>query len=183
MLAARPLGIFLRQRRDRRHPAVARFPAQPAQKRAHQRLGVEPVSLGPAMLARHRQARSVDHISLDAARPQPPRQPEAVAAGLERHRDAADRPAGFARLLAPATKQRQQPIRISGLLLERLALHAGHQTRHQPRVETQFDHRHNRAILIKGDEGSAQIVPFHGTLHHLLLPHRSDGATPSPPAP
>ena len=97
------------------------------------------------------------------------RSPEAVAAGLEGHRDPADGAAGLDGLLAPAMQQRQQPLRIGRLFLERLAQHAGHQTRHQPSLETQFDHRHNRAILIKGDEGAAQIVPFHGAFILLEL--------------
>jgi hypothetical protein len=95
-------------------------------------------------------------------RAQPPRQPKAVAAGLEGHRDPLDGVAGLDGLVAPALQQRQQPVGIRGLFLERLAHHAGHQSRHQPSLKTEFDHRHNRAILIKGDEGAAQIVPFHG---------------------
>ena len=70
--------------------------------------------------------------------------------------------AGLDGLVAPAMQQSQEPLRIGRLILERLAHHAGHQTRHQPGLKTEFDHRHNRAILIKGGEGAAQIVPFMG---------------------
>jgi hypothetical protein len=37
------------------------------------------------------------------------------------------------------------------------------------------------ALLLKGDEGSAQIVSFHGALHRVV--DSNDGATPSSPAP
>jgi hypothetical protein len=52
------------------------------------------------------------------------RSPEAVTAGLEGHRNAADGMAGLDGLVAPAMKQRQQPLRIGRLFLERLAQHA-----------------------------------------------------------
>ena len=59
------------------------------------------------------------------------RSPEAVAAGLEGHRDPLDGMAGLDGLVAPARQQRPQPVRIGGLLLERLAHHAGHQATSQ----------------------------------------------------
>jgi len=61
-------------------------------------------------------------------RAQPSRQPKAVAAGLEGNRDAADSMARLDGLLTPPLKQRQQPVRIGGLLLERPAHQARHQT-------------------------------------------------------
>ena len=107
-LAVGPLGIFLLEARDRCHAAVVPFAAQPAEKSALQQLGVEPVGLRPSVLARHGNARRVDDIGLDAACPQPARQPEAVAARLVGNRDPSDRSAGLGRLVAPAMQQRQQ---------------------------------------------------------------------------
>ena len=78
-LAVRPLCVFLLGRRDRRHAAMALLAAQPAEKGAHQKLGVETIGLGAAVLARHRNAGGMDGVSLDIVRLEPARQPEAVA--------------------------------------------------------------------------------------------------------
>ncbi len=69
-LAVRPPCVLLLERRDRRHGAMALLATQPAEKGAHQLFGVEPIGLGAAMLARHRNAGGVDGVSLDAVRPQ-----------------------------------------------------------------------------------------------------------------
>ena len=66
-LAVGPLGIFLREGRDRSHLAVLPLAAQPAEKGAFELLGVEPVGLGAPVLARHRHARGMDDVGLDAA--------------------------------------------------------------------------------------------------------------------
>ena len=113
-LAVRPLGILLCERRDRRHAAMAPFAAQPAEERALQQLGVEPVGLRPPMLARYGDARRMDDVRLDAARPQPARQPEAVAAGLEGDGNPRDRAAGLDRLIAPAMQQPRAAPSSSG---------------------------------------------------------------------
>jgi hypothetical protein len=55
-----------------RHVAVTRLAAPPAEEGALQKLGIEPVRLRPAMLARHGDTRRVDHVSFDAPSPQPP---------------------------------------------------------------------------------------------------------------
>ena len=47
-------------------------------------------------------------MPLDVMRPQPARQPEAVAAGLVGHGNARDRLAGGNRLIAPALQLRQR---------------------------------------------------------------------------
>ena len=73
--------------------------AQPAEKGALEQLGVEPVGLGPPVLPRHRHARGMNDVRLDAARSQPARQPEAVAAGLEGDGDALDLVASLLRFL------------------------------------------------------------------------------------
>src|SRR3954452_5769342 len=66
VLPVRPLGVLLLGRRDRGRGAVAPFAAQPAEEGALEQLGVEPVSLGPPVLPRDRDARRVDGVGLDA---------------------------------------------------------------------------------------------------------------------
>ena len=89
-LAARALGILLVQGRDGRHAAVVRLAAQPTQKGTLEQLGVEPVRLGPPVFARDGDAGWMNDIGLNATRPQPARQPEAVATGLISDGDARD---------------------------------------------------------------------------------------------
>ena len=79
-LAARALGVLVIESGDHDHAAVAALAAQPAQEHAHQHAGVQPVGLGPTMLARHCDARGVNDVRLNAASPQPSRQPKPVAA-------------------------------------------------------------------------------------------------------
>src|SRR5437763_14428434 len=87
-----------------------RSPTQPPQEPALQQLGVEPVGFRSAMLPRYRDARGMDHVSLDATRRKPARQPEAVAAGFEGNRNPRDRAAGPDRLIPPAMQQAKQPF-------------------------------------------------------------------------
>src|ERR1700694_5404014 len=108
------------------------------------------------MLARHRNAGRMDHTGLDPASSQPPRQPEAVAASLEGHDNSLDLAPSLDRLGPPSMQQRQNRIRVGTLLLQRLSGQAGDKASHQPGLETQFNDRNQRAILLKGDEGSAQ---------------------------
>src|SRR6516164_7300682 len=63
-LAGRSLGILLFECRDRRHVAMIRLGAQPADEGALQVIGIEPIRLRPAMLARDGNARSMDDIGL-----------------------------------------------------------------------------------------------------------------------
>jgi len=70
-------------RRHARHAAMAPFPAQPSQEPPLEQFGIEPVGFRPAMFARHRDARGMDRVRLDATHRKPARQPEAVAAGFE----------------------------------------------------------------------------------------------------
>ena len=58
------------------------FAAQPSDEHAYQHRRVEPVRLGPLVLARHRDAGRMNDVGLDAVSDQPSRQPEPVAAGL-----------------------------------------------------------------------------------------------------
>src|SRR4029453_16760304 len=104
-LAVGPLGILLGGGWDRAHLAVLAFAAQPTNKDAFQALGVEAVGLGTPVLPRHRHACGADDVGLDAALPQPARQPEAVPAGLEGDRNTVDLVPGLLRLCAPPLEQ------------------------------------------------------------------------------
>src|SRR5215470_12622483 len=77
------LGVLFGNRWHAHHAAMAPFSTQPPQEPALQQLGVEPVGLGPTMFPRYRETRGMDHVSLDATRLKPARQPEAVAAGFD----------------------------------------------------------------------------------------------------
>ncbi|MER8649232.1 hypothetical protein [Mesorhizobium sp. M1121] len=58
-IAVRPPRVLFFECRDRSHGAMAFLAAQPAEKSAHQKLGVETIGLGAAVLARHRNARGM----------------------------------------------------------------------------------------------------------------------------
>jgi hypothetical protein len=64
--------------------------AQPTEKGAFQALGVQAVGLCTSVLPRHRHARSMNDVRVDAACPQPAGQPKAVAAGLKGNGNAVD---------------------------------------------------------------------------------------------
>ena len=99
-----------------------------------------------------------DHVSLDATRSKPARQPEAVAAGLEGKRNPRDRAAGSDRLIPPAMQQSKQPFWVRLELFARLTLNAGKHAGNQPARVAQLDHGNDRAILVQGDEGSVQVI-------------------------
>src|SRR5271169_2587830 len=86
-LAGGAFGVFLRQRRDRRHAAMVGLAAQPAQERAHQQLRVEPIRLGATMISLYRDARGMNDIGLDVVLAEQPREPEPVAPRLESDAD------------------------------------------------------------------------------------------------
>src|SRR5690242_3101061 len=109
-LAVRPLGVLFGNRGHARHAAMAPFATQPPQEPALQQLGVEPVRFRSSMFPRYRDTRGMDHVSLDAARRKPARQPEAVAAGFEGNRNPHDRAPGPDRLILPAMQQAKQPF-------------------------------------------------------------------------
>src|SRR5215510_5315813 len=75
-LAARSLGILFSKRRHSHHLAMAALAPQPTEKSALQKLNVEPISLRPAVFARHRHARCMNDVRLDGACGKPARQPE-----------------------------------------------------------------------------------------------------------
>src|SRR5881392_3011456 len=110
------------------------------------------------MFPRYRDTRGMDHVSLDATRLKPARQPEAVAAGFEGNRNTRDSAAGPDRLIPPAMQQGKQPFWARLQLLARLTLNAGKHTTNQPARLAHLDDRNHRAILVQGDEGPAQVV-------------------------
>jgi hypothetical protein len=84
---------------------VITLAAQPAEKRAFEQLGVEPIGLGAPVLARYRYARCVNDMGLDVMRSESACQPETVTAGLESDRDAFDPMSGLLRPFSPAIEQ------------------------------------------------------------------------------
>src|SRR3954451_10577286 len=157
-LAVRPLGVLFGNRRYARHAAMAPFSTQPPQEPAFEQLGVEPVGLRSAMFPRYRNTRGMDHVSLDPTCLKPARQPEAIAAGLEGNRNPRDRAAGPDRLIPPAMQQPKQPFWARLQLLARLTLNAGKHPGNEPARLAQLDDGNDRAILVQGDEGPAQVV-------------------------
>ena len=97
-------------------------------------------------------------MRLDAPRRKPARQPEAVASGFEGKRNPRNCAAGLDRLVAPAMQHGKQSFWARLQLLARLTLNAGNHAGNQPARLAQLDDGNDRAILIQGDEGSAQVV-------------------------
>src|SRR6516162_3958129 len=153
-----PLGVLFGKRRHAHHAAMAPFATQPPQEPPLEQFGVEPIGLGPSMFPRHRHTRGMDHVRLDATRRKPARQPEAVAAGFESQRNPRNIATGFDRLIPPAMQHRKQPFWARLQLLARLTLNAGNHTANQPARLAQLDDGNDRAIVVQGDEGPAQVV-------------------------
>src|SRR6202008_492619 len=107
---------------------------------------------------RYRDTRGLDHVSLYPTRLKQARQPEAVAAGFEGQRNPRDRAAGPDRLIPPAMQQGKQPFWARLQFLGGLTLYAGKQAGNEPARLAQLDDGNDRAILVQGDEGSAQVV-------------------------
>src|SRR3954453_5763080 len=108
-------------------------------------------------------------MSLDAVSPEPARQPEAVAAGLEGDGDAADLPASLTRLCAPAVEELEEVVLVRNNLLERMTGDPRDYPRHQPTRLAQLDHRDNRVVLIQRGKASVQVSWFgHGAAPSLI---------------
>src|SRR5438105_1616281 len=147
-LAVRPLGVLFGNRWHPRHAAMAPFATQPPQEGALQQLGVEPVGFRSAMFPRYRDTRGMDHVSLDATRRKPARQPEAVAAGFEGQRNPCDCAPGPDRLLLPAMQQTKQPLWAWLELLAWLTLNPGKHAGNEPVRLAHLDDGYDRAILV-----------------------------------
>src|ERR1700726_2011038 len=134
------------------------------------------------MFPRYGDTRGMDHMRLHPTRPQPARQPEAVPTSFEGQCNPRDLAAGLDRLVTPAMQQAKQPFCTRLQLLAWLALNAGKHTGNQPTRLAHLDDGNDRAILVQGDEGPAQVV----RLGHQGTPsvgYSDDGAISSPPAP
>src|SRR5215469_3573947 len=90
MLAVRAFRILFLQRWDRHHPTMIWLATQPSKGRTLEKLGIEAIGLRPTVLSGDRNACRVDHISLDAARLQPARQPESITPRLESNNNSFD---------------------------------------------------------------------------------------------
>src|SRR4029077_6045655 len=101
----------------------------------------------------------MDHVRLYPTHIEPARQPEAIAAGFEGQRNPRDRAAGPDRLILPALQQGRQPFGARLQLLARLTLNTRNDAANQPARLAQLDDGNDRAILVQGDEGSAQSLP------------------------
>jgi hypothetical protein len=135
--------------------AVIGFAAQPADEDPFEQSGVKAICLGPAMLARDSHAGWVDDIGFDAAGPEPARQPEPVAARLERDRDARDRAAFLGGLRTPAHQQADQLDLTRFELLQRMALDPWNKAGDKPARLAHLDNCNDRAALLQGSEGPA----------------------------
>src|SRR3984893_8720953 len=166
-LPVRPLGVLFGNRGHARHAAMAPFSTQPPQEPSLQQLGVEPVGFRPAMLPRYRDTRGMDHVSLDATCLKPARQPEAVAAGFEGQRHPRDCAPGPDRLILPALQQGKQPFWARLQLLARLTLNPGKHAGNEPARLAHLDDGYDRAILVQGDEGPAQVVRLGHRWHSI----------------
>src|SRR5947209_14737166 len=134
------------------------------------------------MFPRNGHTRGVDHVRLYPTPLKPARQPEAIAAGLEGNRNPRDRAAGPDRLIPPAMQQPKQPFWAPLQLLARLTLNPGKHAGNEPARLAQLDDGNDRAILVQGDEGPAQVVRLghHGT---PSIRCSDEVAIASPPAP
>src|SRR4051794_13042882 len=100
----------------------------------------------------------MNDIGLNAAGPQPARQPEAVATGLISDGDARDRASRLGGFVLPAAKQAKQRRLIGPDLLERVASDPGHDRGHEPARLAHLDDSNEGAGLIEGETGSAQVL-------------------------
>src|SRR3954454_3015596 len=122
------------------------------------KVGAEPVRFGPPVFARHGDAGWMNDISLNAAGPQPARQPEAVATGLISDGDARDGTPRLGGFVLPAAEQAKQHRLIGVDLLERVAGDPGHDRGHEPARLAHLDDGNEGAGLIEGEKGSAQVI-------------------------
>src|SRR5215212_2000295 len=120
------------------------------------------------MLAGDGDTGGMDHVGLDALKPQPARQPEAVATSLEGNCNALDVAPCPDRLLTPAAEQPEQHLLVRLDLLERMAVEPGHKSRHEPARLAHVDDGNDSTVLLKGNAGPAQVFRLHhGALHRL----------------
>ncbi len=98
-------------------------------------------------------------------------------------RNPRDRAAGPDRLIPPAMQQAKQSFWARLQLLARLTLNAGKHAGNQPARLAQLDDGNDRVILVQGDEGLAQSLPWRkpGSFGWgIAALHRLDAATKLP---
>src|SRR6516165_10358924 len=156
-LAVRSSRVLLLDCRDRHHAAMALLAAQPAEKDAHQKFRIETIRLRAPVFARHRDTGRMDDVGLNITRPQPAREPEAVAAGLIGDDDTLDVAPSLAGFAAPAMQELQQHFLVGIELLEWLAFEAGNERCNQPLRLAHVDHGDDCAILLESGEGPARV--------------------------
>src|SRR3954454_8729999 len=111
----------------------------------------------------------MDDIGRHPAFSEPARQPEAVTPGLIGNDNALKRPTRFCGLVPPTLQKPEQRVPIRLKLLQRLAVNPGHDPGHKPACLAHLDHHNQGAILLKGSEGSAQVVRlWHGGTSSVL---------------
>src|SRR3982751_6386467 len=111
----------------------------------------------------------MDDIGLHPAFSEPARQPEAVTPGLIGNDNALKRPARLCGLVPPTLQKPEQRVPIRLKFLQRLAVNPGHDPGHEPACLAHLDHHNQGAILLKGSEGSAQVVRlWHGGTSSVL---------------
>src|SRR2546421_4192511 len=100
----------------------------------------------------------MDHVRFHPTCLEPPRQPEAVAAGFEGKRNPRDRAPSPDHLIPPAMQHCKQPFWARLELLARLTLNPGKHAGDEPARLAHLEDGNDRAILVQGDEGPAQVV-------------------------
>src|SRR3954462_6628135 len=111
----------------------------------------------------------MDDIGLPPAFSEPARQPEAVTPGLIGNDNALKRPTRFCGLVPPTLQKPEQRVPLRLKFLQRLAVNPGPGPGHKPACLAHLDHHNQGAILLKGSEGSAQVVRlWHGGTSSVL---------------
>src|SRR5690349_11431254 len=100
----------------------------------------------------------MDHVRFHPTCLEPARQPKAVAAGFEGKRNPRDRAPSPDRLIPPGMQHRKQPFWARLQLLARLTLDPGKHAGDEPARLAHLEDGNDRAILVQGDEGPAQVV-------------------------
>src|SRR5205823_13934681 len=118
--------------------------------------------------ARHRVTRGMEHGRRCSTRRKPARRPQPGPDGFEGNCNPGDRAARPDRLIPPPMQQGKQPFWAWLQLLARLTLNPGKHTADKPARLAHLDDGYDRAILVQGDEGSAQVV----RLGHCGTPSR-----------
>src|SRR3954465_15722707 len=100
----------------------------------------------------------MDHVRFHSTCLEPPRQPEALAAGFKGKRNPRHRAPSPDHLIPPAMQHCKQPFWARLELLARLTLNPGKHAGDETARLAHLDDGNDRAILVQGDEGPAQVV-------------------------